>query len=185
MGDVFGKVEASRNALEQLVAKIPGFKGYLERQNRRRADQIMRQTLGEKLAAQRRRLDAAQIDLISSGQFELVDDLGSAVTQLQTFIDRVRFATYGYAGLFDAVKIREAELEQLYAFDAQMFDYVDRLDEANDHLRDAIPSGEGLAETVRIVRDICREANETFDQREYLITSTPGSAPESALEPSE
>ena len=172
MGDVFGKVKDSRNALEKLIGKIPGFSGYQERQTRRKADQIMRQALADKLAGQRRRLDAAQMDLISSGKLDLVDDLGSAVTQLQTFIDRVRFATYGYSGLFDAVKINQAELEQIYSFDAQMFDYVDRLDEANNHLRDAIPTGEGLVETVRIMRDICREANATFDQREHLITGS-------------
>jgi len=129
----------------------------------------MRQMLAEKLTIQRKRLDVAQKDLISAGRFEFVDDLGSAVTQLQTFADRVRLASYGYAGLFDAVKIREAELEQMYNFDAALFEYVDRLDTANDRLREVISSGEGLAETIRIVLDICREANSTFDEREHVI----------------
>lgn len=172
MSDVYEKVKGSRNALEQLIAMIPGFSGYQERQNRRRADQILRQALAEKLANQRRRLEAAQVDLLNSGQLDLLDELGSAVTQLQTFIDRVRFATYGYAGLFDAVKVNQAELEQIYQFDLQLFEYVDRLNEANDHLRDAVSSGEGLAETVRVIRDICREANAAFDQREHLIVGS-------------
>jgi hypothetical protein len=172
MGNVYEKVKGSRNALEKLIGVIPGFSGYQERQTRRKADQIMRQALAEKLTAQRKRLDAAQVDLINSGRFDLIDELGSAVTQLQTFVDRVRFATYGYSGLFDAVKVNEAELEQLYNFDLQMFDYVQRLDEANDHLRDAVASGEGLVETVRVVREICREANATFDQREHLISGS-------------
>ncbi|MBE9471335.1 MAG: hypothetical protein IMY75_04405, partial [Chloroflexi bacterium] len=66
-------------------------------------------------------------------------------------------------------KINEAELEQMYNFDAALFEYVERLDAANDRLRQAIPSNEGLVETVRIVQDICREANSTFDQREHVI----------------
>ncbi len=169
MGDVYHKVEKGRTALEKLLDFIPGWSGYQERQMRRKADQLLRQTLAEKLADQRRRLDAAQKDLISHGRVDLVDDVGSAGTQLQTFIDRMRFASYGYAGLFDAVKVNEAELEQMYDFDARLVDYVERLDAANDRLRSAIPSGEGLVETIRIVDDICREANRTFDEREHLI----------------
>jgi len=57
----------------------------------------------------------------------------------------------------------------MYNFDAALVEYVERLDAANDRLREAIPSGQGLVETIRIIQDICREANSTFDQREHLI----------------
>jgi len=169
MGDTFEKVKDSRSGLEKLLDVIPGWGGYQERQNRRKADQVLRQTLAEKLADQRRKIDVAQQDLISHSRIDLVDDLGSAVTQLQTFIDRVRFASYGYSGLFDAVRINEAELEQMYNFDVALFEYVERLDVANSRLRESIPSGQGLVETIRIVQDICREANSTFEQREHLM----------------
>ncbi len=172
MGDIYEKVKDSRNLVEKLGSIIPGWKGYQERQERRKADQLMRQTLAEKLVGQRKRLDVAQKALIEAGKIDLVDDVGSAVTQLQTFIDRVRLASYGYSGLFDAVKINQAELEQMYNFDAALFEYVDRLDAANDRLREAIDTGEALKETVRIIQDICREANSTFDEREHVIVGT-------------
>ena len=169
VGDIIEKVKDSRNILEKLGSKIPGWKGYQERQERRSADQILRKTLVSQLSEQRKRLDVAQMDLISSGKLDLVDDIGSAVTQLQTFTDRVRLASYGYSGLFDAVKINQDELEQMYNFDAALFDYVDRLSAANDRLQEAIGSGEGAAEVVRIIKGICREANSTFDEREHVI----------------
>jgi hypothetical protein len=172
MGDIYEKVKDSRNLVEKLGSIIPGWKGYQERQERRKADQLMRQTLAEKLVGQRKRLDVAQKALIEAGKIDLVDDVGSAVTQLQTFIDRVRLASYGYSGLFDAVKVNQAELEQMYNFDAALFEYVDRLDTANDRLREAIDTGEALKETVRIIQDICREANSTFDEREHVIMGT-------------
>ena len=172
MVDTYGKVQESRTGLEKLLDIIPGWGGYQERQNRRKADQLLRQTLAEKLTTQRRNLDVAQKELISHGRIDLVDDVGSAVTLLQTFIDRIRTATYGYSGIFDAVRINQAELEQMYNFDAAMFEYVERLDAANNRLRKAIPTGEGLDEIVRIVQDICSEANSTFDQREHLITES-------------
>jgi hypothetical protein len=169
MVDTYGKVQDSRTGLEKLLDIIPGWGGYQERQNRRKADQVLRQTLAEKLSNQRRNLDVAQKELINHGKIDLIDDVGSAVTQLQTLIDRVRVATYGYSGMFDAVRINQAELEQMYNFDLALFEYVDRLDVATDRLREAISVGEGLTETVRIIQDICREANSTFDQREHVI----------------
>jgi hypothetical protein len=169
MVDTFGKVQDSRTGLEKLLDIIPGWGGYQERQNRRKADQVLRQTLAEKLGNQRRKLDVAQKELINHGKIDLIDDVGSAVTQLQTFTDRVRVATYGYSGMFDAVRINQAELEQMYNFDVALFEYVDRLDAATDRLREAISIGEGLTETIRIIQDICREANSTFDQREHVI----------------
>jgi len=169
MGDIYEKVKDSRTALEKLTGFIPGWSGHQERQNRRKADQLLRQTLAEKLAGQRRELDAAQKELINHGRVDLVDDVGSAVTQLQTFIDRIRLASYGYSGLFDAAKVNQAELEQMYNFDVALFQYVERLDAAAGRLREAIPSGEGMVEVIRIIQDICREANSTFDQREHII----------------
>ncbi len=169
MVDAYGKVRESRSGLEKLLEIIPGWSGYQERQNRRKADQVLRQTLAEKLAAQRRKLDVAQNELIAHGKIEFVDDVGSAVTQLQTFIDRVRFATYGYSGLFDAIRINQNELEQMYNFDAALFDYVERLDAATGRLREAISIGEEIAEAVRVIQEICREANDAFDQREHVI----------------
>ena len=169
MDDIYEKVESERNALEKVINAIPGWSGYQKRQKRRDADRLLRETLATKLQEQRQRLDAAQRKLIATGRLDLVDDVESSVTQLKTFTDRIRFASYGYAGLFDAVKVEEEELKQLYDFDAALIDYAERLDTANDHLRTAISEGEGLEETIEIIQEIVREANTTFDRREHLI----------------
>jgi signal recognition particle GTPase len=117
-------------------------------------------------------MDTAQKKLLEHGRLDLVDDVESAVTQLKTFADRIRFASYGYAGLFDAVKIRESELKQLYDFDAALIDYVERLDTANDHLQEAISQGEAIEDTVEVIQEITGEANSTFDRRQRLILET-------------
>lgn len=169
MDDVYERVEGERNALEKLIDKIPGWGGYQKKQRRRQADKLLRETLATELGEQRRRLDAAQRKLIAVGRLDLVDDVENAVTQLKAFTDRVRFASYGYAGIFDAVKIGEEELRQLYAYDAALMEYVERLDTANDHLDTAISEGEGLEQTIDVIVEITREANNTFDRREHVV----------------
>jgi hypothetical protein len=169
MSDLYQRVSDSRTGLERLLGKIPGYKGYKEKEMRRESDRLLRETIVTRMGEQRQRMDDLQRMLISAGRLEYLDEMGSATTRLQTFIDRVRFASYGYAGLFDAVRVREAELDRLYDFDQALLEYGDRLETALNSLEIAIPAGEGLAEAVRQVLSICAEANRTFDEREQVI----------------
>jgi hypothetical protein len=169
MGDLYERVSEARTGLEKLLGKIPGYKGYKEKEMRRESDKLLRETVATQMEIQRRRMDDLQKQLITAGRFEYLDEMGNATTKLQTFIDRVRNATYGYAGLFDAVRVREEELDRLYDFDNQLLEFVEQLAAALSNLETSIPGGEGLAEAVRRVLDICAEANRTLDGREQVI----------------
>jgi hypothetical protein len=169
MGDLYDRVSGARGWLEKLIGKVPGYKGYKEKEMRRESDKILREMIVTQMTRQRQRMDDLQKQLISAGRLEYLDEMGNAVTKLQTFIDRVKNATYGYAGLFDAVRVKEEELDRLYDFDNQLLGYTERLSNALDEVETSIPAGEGLAEAVRRVLSICAEANRTFDEREHVI----------------
>jgi len=169
MGDLYEKVSDARGMLEKLAGKIPGYKGYKEKEMRREADKLLRETVAAQMEAHRQRMNDLQKQLIGAGRFEYLDEVGNALTKLKTFIDRVQKASYGYAGLFDAVRVREEELDRMYDFDQQLLEYDERLAAALASLETSIPAGEGLAEAVRQVLGICSEANQTLDQREQAI----------------
>ena len=155
---------------EKLTETVPGYKGYKQKELRREADKLLRDTLVSRLRPIKRELDALQQDLISAGKFELLDEVGSTITQLQTFIDRVRTASYGYGGLFDAVRVKEDDLDRLYQFDSALLDYARRLEEAVGRARETVEGD--VKATVLLIRDIAREANNTFDEREEVIKGT-------------
>jgi hypothetical protein len=169
MSDLYERVSGARTGLEKLLGKIPGFGGYVEREMRRSSDKLLREMVATRMETHRQRMDDLQRQLISAGRLEYLDEMGNATTKLQTFIDRVRKATYGYAGFFDAVRVREEELDRLYDFDHELLGYDERLAAALSALETSIPSGEGLAEAVRQLLDVCSEANRTFDGREQVI----------------
>ncbi len=171
MSELLEQVSGSRGWLEKLVGQIPGYKGYKEKEMRRESDKLLRDMIVTQMGMQRQRMDDLQRQLISAGRFEYLDEIGNATTKLQTFISRVQFATYGYAGLFDAVRVREAELDRMYDFDQQLLGYAERLATALNNLETSITSGEGLADALRLVTAICAEANRTFDAREQVILS--------------
>jgi hypothetical protein len=116
-------------------------------------------------------LDNLQTDLIGAGKIDLLDEAGSAATQLQTFIDRVRTAPYGYAGLFDAVRIKEDDLDRVYEFDAALLSYADRIEGAISRAREGL-EGEDARALILMVRDLAREANATLDERADVLRNT-------------
>ena len=172
MTTLLDRIKSNMYGLERGIANVvPGYKGYKQKELRREADKLLRDTLVSRLRTVKRQLDALQQDLISSGKIDLLDIVGSATTQLQTFIDRVRTASYGYGGLFSAVRVKEEDLDRVYQFDAQLLDYVDRIEGAIGRAREAV-AGEDAKSHVLIVRDLAREANDTFDRRQEIINGS-------------
>lgn len=166
------RIKQNMFGLERGISEvIPGYKGYKQKELRREADKLLRETLVGRLRTVSRELDALQNDLIAVGKIDLLDEAGRAVTQLQTFIDRVRTATYGYSGLFDAERVKEEQLDQLYQFDAALLDYVERLNNAVSRARAEV-SGDETRALVLLVLDLAREANATFDRRRELLSQT-------------
>jgi hypothetical protein len=153
------------------MAKLPGYKGYKEKEQRREADRLLRDHIVNRMRTVKDQLDVLQTDLISAGKIELLDEVGSAATQIQTFIDRVRTAPYGYAGLFDAARIKEDDLDRVYEFDASLLSYADRIEGAISRAREGI-EGEDTRSLILMIRDLAREANATFDERQDVLRGT-------------
>ncbi|MCU0293468.1 MAG: hypothetical protein MUF10_16020 [Thermoanaerobaculaceae bacterium] len=126
MADALERARAARTWLERLGARIPGYKGYLERELRREMDQVLRSELAGRIDRARDGVRAFQRQL-RLDQSGLLQRLSSADKRLDQVANVLRHAGSGYAGLFDAVKVREEELGTLYRFDLSLVDGVDAL----------------------------------------------------------
>ncbi len=164
------QVKANLSSAEEFLAeKVPGYSGYKQKEMRREADKLLRETIAARMRTVKTQLDALQQDLISAGKLDLLDETGSAATQIQTFIDRVRTASYGYSGLFSATRVKEEDLDRIYEFDATLLDYADRVEAAIAQASADLES-ENLRPSILAIRSIAREANATFDQRREFIS---------------
>ncbi len=117
MNDILDRVSSESNFFKKLLSKLPGFKGYVEREERRNADKLLRESIAQKFEAVWQRISGLQKDAISNGNLEIVDDLEGAAIKIRQFIDRVKTASYGYAGFFDVINIEKEELDEMYKFD--------------------------------------------------------------------
>lgn len=169
MSDLFDRINAEKNPLERIVSKIPGFDGYVERKNRRSADKILRETIADRFEELWQRVSSLQNDLVSQGELSYVDDLEKAALKLRTFIDKVRRASYGYAGFFDAIKVNQEELTRIYQYDSAMLEMVDELGRAIDNVEASIGT-DGLPAAIRNLVTRARESVDLFNRRKEIIT---------------
>lgn len=169
MTDMFDKVTAQQDVIRKLLGKIPGFKGYFERENRRNSDKIVRDTIANRFDEVWNRVSTLQRELIREGNLQSVGDLESAAIKIRQFSDRIEKASYGYSGFFDAVKVNEAELAQVYQYDLSMLDLADQVGKAVDNVESSFNT-DGLPAAIRNLVTLSEQAVQTFDRRSEVMT---------------
>jgi hypothetical protein len=168
MSDLFDRVTGHQDLFTKILAKVPGFSGYIERQNRRQADKILREAIADRFQEQWQRISGLQRDLIRQGELQFAGDLESAAIKLRQFIDRVRTAAYGYAGFFDAIKINENELAGVYQYDLQLLTLEEEISAAVDNVESSIGT-DGLPASIRHLTTRSQMAVETFNRRTEVL----------------
>lgn len=108
---------SEKNFLERLGAKIPGLKGYRAREERRDTDKRLREYLAGELDRARRSLLDAKLAMTKGGKLDALDKVDRSERRMQRLADAIRLASYGYSGVFDQLKIGEAELDRIYSHD--------------------------------------------------------------------
>ncbi len=170
---IFGKVTEDMDPFKKILQKVPGFSGYIERQKRRDSDKLLREYLFDQFRELEGRVSRMQRDFISQGELKYVDDLEATAIKLRTFADRIKTASRGYSGLFDAVNVNEDELTQIYEYDASMVDLVDEINHAIDNVESSVGT-DGLPAAIRHLETKAEEAVQAFNDRENVILGIAG-----------
>lgn len=165
----YEQAKGYRNVLERLGDKIPGFRGFQDRELRRDVDKLQR----EHLAAELGRLKGIVRDKARSytdaGQIGALNGFDRLDRQLDGLSQAVRFADYGASGLFDAVKIGEPELQRLYEFDLSVLDDLAALE--GDLAAVPAPGAAGTGpDPLGQAQQRLRALDEKWRQRERVIS---------------
>lgn len=169
VGDLTEKVQASQSKFEKLVSGIPGYQGYKLKEQRREADKLLRMYIARQYEQQLRRIDALARKLTYRGKLADIIMVDRASAKLQLFIDRLKNASMGYAGWFDAVKVQENELDKLYDFDEAMLQGVGKIaaliDQLEQYFADELP----VAEPADALIAELEAQNAIFSQRQDVL----------------
>jgi hypothetical protein len=164
-----------RNWLEKLGDKIPGYAGYVAKERRRDVDKMHREHLAERLRASKQPLTEVMRELSSTGRLFEVGPVDRVLKKLDQVENRIRFASYGYAGFFDAVKIEEPQLDAIYRFDLSLVEKVEEFERLARELAGKATTADGLKAAAAEVERAADDLNRTFDERYRAIdTFRPG-----------
>jgi hypothetical protein len=170
--DLYGMIVEEGSTLGNLLAKVPGLRGYMERSRRREADQLLRETISDRLDQVRLQLSGVHQELgrnISQG-IVFAEDLGRADILLMGLIGKIKDAPQGYAGFFDAVKVDTEDLARIYAFDEQMLNTADQIAVDVAALEKAVYDGGDIRSALRGLTADLRLGHETFGGRQEVLS---------------
>jgi hypothetical protein len=172
MSDLFDRVTGDQDIIKKILGKIPGFSGYIERQNRRASDKLLRDAVANRFEELWKRISGLQRDLLEQGAIEYIDNMEGAAIKLRQFIDRVRTASYGYSSFFEATKVNQDELAQVYKYDLALLDMVDDVGRAIDNVESSIGT-EGLPAAIRNLTSISQQCVDAFNRRSEVMRGGP------------
>jgi len=156
----------NRNFIEAILRKIPGFRGYLEKEYRRKSDDLQRDWLADRLQRSKRAIDTVTRPLADAGQIDLLPQLDRLRTRIDKLIGRMRGAVQGYSGFFDLVRVDEDLLDRVYEHDVAMMEQVDALAEALEKLSDR---QDQLATAVTELLGQIDQTEQLWDAREDML----------------
>ncbi len=163
------KAKENMGTIERLLKGLPIVRGYVDKELRRDADYRLRQTIAGTLEVEKQRMHDLQKKLLKSGGLLYMDDLDSAITRVQKLADRVKTASYGFAGLLDAVKIQEDQLDALHRFDVGLAARTYEVQEAVDSLGSAVEAKTGIGDAIDSLTEKLGELNRLYDARHKAV----------------
>jgi hypothetical protein len=154
-----------RNWFERLSGKIPGYGGYVDKERRRDTDKRQREILADRVRALKGPVNEVMRDLSTGGRLFEIGPVDRLTKKLDRIENRIRYASYGYSGFFDVVKIQEAQLDAIYQFDLSLVEQVDGLETKVNQLKANAGTAEGLKTAASAVEDAIDQLEHTFEGR--------------------
>ena len=169
--DVYSDVKGQMRLSERIAAFIPGFRGYKEKEIRRESDRLIRNHLYLKLSTAKNDLREISQKLADRRYFDVMTDMDRLLAKMDRIVEKVNHASYGYSGFFDAVKVKEENLDRMIDFDNKLLESVDALSTEIDAFKADLASGNtsNLKTKVQNVTDKLESLEDTFDKREEVI----------------
>ena len=169
--DVYAQAKSQMRLSERIAAALPGFRGYKEKELRRESDKLVRNNLTLKLSKDKDNVRSIAQRIADKRYLDVLPDIDRLTAKMDRITEKVNHASYGYAGFYDIVKIKEDNLDRMITFDNQLLDEVDALTAAIEDLKAQLISGNysNLKDKIQAVTDKFELLEDTFDKREQVI----------------
>lgn len=173
--------DETERRLGSLLDRVPGYRGYRSKEDRRDADKRVRAHAATAFGQLADRVESVGRDLADQrrlAEIAPVDDLTRAIRHLA---DRVRTATYGYGGLFGDREVDATALDQLRLFDEGLLAGASELERPVADLEAAHSTKGDLATAARAGTEVVRRLEARLDLRGQVVETGKPAPEESVL----
>jgi len=168
---MYEKAKEEMRLSERILAELPGFRGYKEKELRRESDKLIRNHLYLRLTEARKDLKEIFQKLSDNRLLEVLPDMDRFIMRFDRISEKINHASYGYAGFFNIVKVEEEKLDKMTEFDKGLIDNVDKIVEETTTFKKEVMKQklEKTREHIQTLSDMTEELEETFNGREEVI----------------
>ena len=169
--DYLGKVKGERSLLERIMGYIPGYHGYKEKELRRESDRLVRMEAVNRLKAAKTSIRRAfanpsMVQKLSQDDTYKYDALNSRLDRVTQRIDR---AVAGYAGMFDAVKVKEDKLDTVLQHDVSLIEKADVIKADSGKLAKMQPGNDDWGAAMDSLISKVEEYDALIDERSQIL----------------
>lgn len=132
------RIEEEQSALERALKYVPGYRGYKEKEIRRETDRLVRSKVTAFVEKGMGKMDRALRATTEQKAFDVAKRMDRLKMVLSKLAEKIRHAPHGYAGLFDAIKVKEDDLDKLINFDASLTEVAEKIDSACRSVLEAV-----------------------------------------------
>ena len=161
--------EKVADIFKSIVRIFPGIPSYQEREGLRAQDKIIRTQLASRITEQVERVGEITTELTNRAVLKPLANLDRLARKLMRLADTIRFASYGYGGLFAAIPVDEQKLAELYAYDLSLHQEVEELAVAVSTLRQR-QDDEWEKSSLDDIQQIVNRLEERITNRQTIFT---------------
>jgi len=164
-------IKGKESFFERMKRYIPGYDGYVNRDNSRELDTLLRNKLAMMLGENNVKIKNTVLNLSRAGKLFESQDIDKLDKKNQNATAKFRSAARGYSGAFDVVKIKEEKLNMLYDFDSTLLTEVEILITGFTELENNSAAGTDINNSAQKVSVALDNLLKKFDERELLLRS--------------
>ncbi|MEJ2363284.1 MAG: hypothetical protein P8075_06335 [Deltaproteobacteria bacterium] len=154
---------------KSVVRIFPGMPSYQEREGLRTQDKIIREQLAARITEQVKYIHEIHSKLTNKAIIQPLGHLDREARKMMRLADTIRFASYGYAGLFAGVKVDEQKLAQLYDYDLSLLREIEELAVAVGNLQQR-QDDEWKTASLDDFQKAINRLEESLEKREYIFS---------------
>jgi hypothetical protein len=170
------RVRGEMGLLERIISYVPGYRGYKEKELRRETDRLVRMEVVNRLRAAknivRRNLTNPIVSQKISGEDAWRFD--TLLSRLDRVVQRIDRAVAGYAGMFDAVRVREDKLDMVIQHDLSLIEKAETIKMGAESLAGIEPGKEEWRKVIDELTLKVEEIDMLIDKRAEIFRGLMG-----------